>query len=170
MKGAAKEPPRLRKITLAEKLDISRPTLDKYLEIEGAPQMDADKTYSVEEVAKWVEQHAGAMGAPLKRDGNQSRDGKPTLNELKAEKLTLECTKLRHAIEVERGDYISKKEAAATIIPLMQELDALIKQKYELELPSRYVGKDAVECAELNARARDQINLRFRQGAKAFTE
>lgn len=164
MKRAAKEAPRLRKITLAEKLGVSRPTLDKYLEMDGAPGPDAEKTYDVEEVLKWVGAHAEQSGA-------NHRDGtKKTLNDWRAEKLALECDKLRHLLEVERGDYISKREAAATVIPLMTELDALIKQKYELELPSRYVGKDAVECAELNAAARDQINARFRQGVKPLTE
>lgn len=165
MKRAAKEAPRLRKITLAEKLGVSRPTLDKYLEMDGAPGPDAEKTYDVEEVLKWVGAHAEQSGADI-----TDKEKVPTLNNWRAMKLELECEKLRHLLEVERGDYISKREAAATILPLMTELDALIKQKYELELPSRYVGKDAVECAELNAAARDQINARFRQGVKPLTE
>ncbi len=47
-----------------------------------------------------------------------------------------------------------------------RELAAAMKQKFEYELPSRYVGKDAVECAALNADAIDTITLRFKQGVR----
>lgn len=159
-KSVARDGPRLRKISLAEKLGITRPTLDKYLEMEGAPQPDEDKSYDVDAVAKFIEDRApNTMGKDVSY-----------LNDLKAQKLVLECEKLRDQIARDQGDFISKKEAAATIIPLMAELDALMKQKYELELPSRYQGKDQVECAAMNAEARDAINRRFRQGVAKITE
>lgn len=164
MELAATKGPRLQKITLASKLGVSRPTLDKYLHMEGAPQPDEKGTWDVEEVTTWIQANAREAG------GGTSKDGKPTLNDVRIEKLMLECTKLRNAIEVDRGDYIKKKEAARTIVPLMEELGALMTQIFENELPSRYVGRDAVDCAKLNADGCDKIVKRFREGVKLFTE
>lgn len=161
MTRAPKDGPRLRKITLAEKLGISRPTLDKYLAYETAPQPDGDGAYDVEEMVSFLAKNA--------RDVGGTGTGK-NLNEWRAFKLELECQKLQHAIEVERGDYIEKKEAARTIVPIMAELGSLLTQKFEMELPSRCVGKDSIEIAQLNAEAIDQIIKRFRTGMKPFTE
>lgn len=166
------ESTRLRKITLASKLGISRPTLDKYLGMVGAPEPDENGSYDVEAVAKFIEANLATVGAPHgKREPTTpaSSEEKTTLSSLKIEKLSLECQKLRHALEVDRGDYISKREAAATIVPLMAELGSLLTQTFEMELPSRYVSKDAVDCAKLNADAIDKIIKRFKAGAKVFT-
>lgn len=160
MTRAPKDGPRLRKITLAEKLGISRPTLDKYLALEGSPQHDGEGAYDVEETVAFLAKNA--------RDVGGTGTGK-SLNEWRAFKLELECQKLQHLLEVERGDYIEKKEAARTIVPIMQELGSLLTQKFEMELPSRCVGKDAVEIAILNAEAIDQVIKRFRAGVKSIT-
>lgn len=151
---------RLRKLPLARKLGISRPTLDKYLAIEGAPAEGREKDYDVEDVLKWVEANAREIGK------DASKDGEPTYNEARTQKMLLEVENLRADIERKRGDWIAKKDAEATIIPLMAELGAMIKQEFELVLPSQYVGKTAVECAELNAGACDAIITRFRQGVR----
>lgn len=160
MTRAPKDGPRLRKITLAEKLGISRVTLDKYLALESAPQPDGENAYDVEEMVAFLSKNA--------RDVGGTGTGK-SLNEWRAFKLELECAKLQHALEVDRGDYIEKKEAARTIVPIMQELGSLLTQKFEMELPSRCVGKDAVEIAQLNADAIDHVIKRFRAGMKAIT-
>ncbi len=152
--------PRLQKVALAKRLGVSRPTLDVYLNQAGAPKQGRDRAYDVEAVLKWIEAHAREVGADAKGKGG------PTYNEARTQKMMLEVENLRSEMERKRGDFIAKKEAEATIVPLMAELDALMKQKFELELPSQYVGKTAVECAELNAAARDAINARFRQGVR----
>ncbi len=164
------EPIRLRKITLADKLGISRPTLDKYLGMEGAPQEGADKCYDVEGVAKFIEENLPNKGPEHGKREPSTGEEKKSLAALKIEKLSLECAKLRHALEVDRGDYISKREAAETIVPIMSELGSLLTQVFENELPSRYVGKDAVDCAKLNADAIDKVIKRFRTGMQPFTE
>ncbi len=161
MTKAPKDGPRLRKLTLAEKLGISRPTLDKYLALEGAPQPDGENAYDVEEMVAFLSKNA--------RDVGGTGTGK-SLNEWRAFKLELECQKLQHALEVDRGDYIEKAEAARTIVPIMAELGSLLTQTFEHELPSRCVGKDAIEISQLNAQAIDKIIKRFRTGMKSFTD
>lgn len=165
---SAAEATRLRKIALADKLGVSRPTLDRYLAMEGAPTESGDKMYDVEAVAKFIQ--ANLPTGPGGPQGNLkgTAEEKLTLAGLKIEKLSLECQKLRHAIEVDRGDYISKREAAAVIIPVMSELGSLLTQKFEMELPSRCVGKDAVEIAQLNAEGIDKVIKRFKTGMAPF--
>lgn len=167
---SAAEATRMRKSSLAEKLGVSRPTLDKYLAMEGAPAEAEDKTYDAEAVAVHIQANISTgQGAPHgKHPGTQEEKG--TLASLKIEKLSLECQKLRHALEVDRGDYIKKSEAGTTIVPLMQELANLMTQKFEMELPSRYVGRDAVDCAKLNADGVDFVIERFKRGVRPFTQ
>lgn len=153
--------PRLQKITLASKLGVSRPTLDKYLHMPGAPKPGDDKTYDVEEVTKWIAANA--------RESSVGEDGKKSLNDMRVEKLLLECEKLRHEIQVKKGEFISKRGAADIIVPVMEELGALLTQTFEMELPSRYVGRDAVDCAKLNADALDKLIARFKKGMTPFT-
>lgn len=167
---SAAEATRLRKITLAEKLGVSRPTLDKFLAMEGAPEAAEDKTYDVEAVAKFIQANLGLTGPAHGKREPSNGEEKQSLAALKIEKLSLECQKLRHALEVDRGDYISKREAAQTIVPIMSELGTLLTQVFENELPSRYVGRDAVDCAALNAAAIDKVIKRFRTGMQPFTE
>jgi predicted DNA-binding transcriptional regulator AlpA len=152
--------PRLQKITLASKLGVSRPTLDKYLHMEGAPKPGEDKAYDVEEVTKWITEHSGTV---------TSAGEKKNLNDMRVEKLLLECEKLRHEIQVKKGEFISKREAADIIVPVMEELGAILTQTFEMELPSRYVGKDAVDCAKLNSDALDKVIARFKKGMTPFT-
>lgn len=156
--------PRLQKIALARKLHVSRPTLDKYLALGGAPRPNWRRTYDVAEVLKFIQANAREVGADAK-NGNGS-----TYNEARTAKTLLEVEDLRLEMERKRGEFITKKEAAETIVPLMAELDGLMKQEFELTLPSQYVGKSAVECAELNAAARDRISARFRDGTRRLVK
>lgn len=149
-----KDEGRFRKTELHKELGISRPTLDKYLNMEGAPIPDTQSAYDLEQVANFI--------AQIKNEEGKIK-GK---NYWESEKARLHCEKLLHELAVQRGEYISKSEASKTIIPIMAELGQLLKQKFELELPSRYQGKDRIECAQLNADAIDYLIRRFRSGVK----
>jgi hypothetical protein len=84
--------------------------------------------------------------------------------------MELEVSSKQFELELRKGQFIAKEDVGRTLIPLVQEIDDLIRQEYELVLPSRYVGKNAIECAQLNAAARDRIAKRFRTGALAAQE
>lgn len=154
----AKKPPAdkegwLRKVDLAPALGITRPTLDKFLFRPDAPKPDSEQRYEVELCAAYI----------AKAELEKQSSGK---NYWEAQKARLHCQEIEHRIARERGEFISKAEASKTIIPIMAELGALLKQKFELELPSRYQGKDRIECAQMNAEAIDYISRRFRSGVK----
>lgn len=149
----------LKKGALARELGISRPTLDKYLNrVDPPPPRDnGDAEWNVEQVAAYI--------ASIQAEESAKKG--PAYWE--TEKRRLECERIAHDIAVRKGKFISKEEAAQTIAPLMAELGQLLTQKFELELPPRYKGRDAVECAEMNRKANDEIAKRFRQGMKGIT-
>ena len=153
MGAPAKE--RLHKAALAERIGVSRPTLNKYLGMAGAPEPDGKGCYPVEDVADWVSENARSAGA------------QPTsLSEWKIEEVKLRCEKMRDQLQRDRGEYVSKAEASRTIIPLMTEIGELIRQKFVLELPHRCVGKAQVDIEEICEKMRDEVIRRFREGAK----
>ena len=152
---------RLGKLDLSRKLGSSRPTLDKYLNMEGAPKPDDKGRFEVVAVLDWVRTH-----------GNKALDSQGVMD-WRAKKLELECERLmvdvemrQHALSVEKGEHISKEEASNIIVPLMLELSSLLRQKFEVELPTQYRGKSAVESGEMNAKAIDEIVARIKSGTK----
>jgi hypothetical protein len=157
-RGPHPEEGRQRKSALARALGISRPTLDKYLYNDGAPPQDAEGTYDVEAVAEFI--------AKLKNDEGNVKGKKYW----ESEKARLHCEQIAHNLATQRGEYISKQEASKTIVPIMAELGLLLKQEFELVNPSKYVGKDRVECAEINAKSVDLVIRRFRSGVKDLVE
>jgi hypothetical protein len=157
-RGPHPEEGRQRKGALARALGISRPTLDKYLYNDGAPPQDENGTYDVEAVAKFIYTSKNEEG---------SVKGK---RYWESEKARLHCEQLAHNLAAQRGEYISKQEASKTIVPIMAELGLLLKQEFELVNPSKYVGKDRVECAEINAKSVDLVIRRFRSGVKDLVE
>lgn len=146
---------RLKKSALATRLGISRPSLNKYLRIAGAPAPDGKRAYSVEEMIGWLAQH-GSIGPAGDSD---------SIQHWKREEVKLRCKRMQDQMARDRGEYVSKAEASKTIIPLMAELGELMRQKFILELPSRYKGRDMIECQQMNEKAVDDIVKRFRQGA-----
>lgn len=159
-KARAPRPPpraRLQKSALCRRLEVSRPTLDKFLKMVGAPEPDRHRSYDVDDVLKWINEHAGESSTPQ------------SLQEWKIEEIKIRCEKMRDQLARDRGEFISKAEAARTIIPLMTELGELLRAKFVLEMPSRYRGRDAVECAQMNEVGADAVIKRFREGVGDLT-
>jgi hypothetical protein len=153
---APAEPTHMRKSELARELGISRVTLDAYLSrLEPPPpQPNDDREYSIEEVAAYIGNIKNAAGAVK---GHAF---------YKTEKVRLECERISQEMATKRGEFVSRGAIAAAIVPLISELDAMMEQQFVLVLPSRYKGKNTVECAEMNRTAKDLITARFRSGAK----
>lgn len=151
--------PWLGKTALARALKVSRPTLDGYLNRREPPPPapNSSRQYDRDAVSAYI--------AAVRQAEGETK----TLSQLRAEKLRMDMEAAREEQARTRGQYVHIDEARKTIEALMVELGGLLRQKFEYELPARYVGKDAVECAALNATAVDTIVLRFRQGMGKLT-
>ena len=82
---------RLKKAALAVRLEISRPTLDKYLGMVGAPAPDAAKAYCVEDVLAWLGEHGTKVG-----------EDPQTMQQWKIREVQLRCQKMTDEIERRR--------------------------------------------------------------------
>jgi len=160
-----KDDGRLGKLDLSKKLEISRPTLDKYFAMEGAPKPDEDGRYEVVPTLDFIRSQSDKAAPTAGIAGARER------------KINLECEKLLLVIESEKlnisiakGEHISKTDASAIITPLMTELGAMLRQKFEIELPSQYTGKTLIEREQLNAAAVDFIINRIRTGTRRLRE
>ncbi len=142
---------------LARKLGLEPTTLQRYLRQPGAPLPDSRRHYSLQKTKEFVERIGGwALGT--------------SAQEMRERKLEIEISSKQFELELRKGQFIAKEDIGRTLIPLVQEIDDLIRQEFELVLPSKYIGKNAIECAQLNAAARDRIAKRFRTGALAAEE
>lgn len=150
------EPESLRKIDLSRQLGINRVTLDKYLNRDDAPKPDAHFRFRVEEVVAYVAKQ---------RTEDAKIKGK---SHWEAEKARLQCEAMVEEMARKRGDFVERKELERAIPPLVAELAELMRARFVRELPSRYKGRDTVECAQMNEAACDAIAERFRAGATAI--
>ncbi|MDE2232428.1 MAG: hypothetical protein KGJ95_10280, partial [Candidatus Omnitrophica bacterium] len=148
---------RARKLQLAALLHISRPTLDHYLSIPGAPTADDGRAYDVANVAAWVAQHAKTAGA--------SEDGQ----KFRTDKVRLEAEGLAFDLAVKRGEYFRRADAAPIVAGLASELVATLRQQFEQELPPRMVGKSLVEIQAIGAEGIDLVLRTFKRAAGSLT-
>lgn len=146
----------LSKVKLAVKLGLSRTTLQKYLAQDGAPKANAAGLFDVAKVRAWIAEHSSANV-----EGSAMRD-------LRSRKLQLEIEAQEHELRRKRGESIYKAEIAPAIAAFNAELAINLKQKFEIELPQKYRGKNLVECQQINAAAVDFVMERLRAGQWAL--
>lgn len=89
---------RMRKAELHMELGVSRPTLDKYLSLENAPQPDDKKEYDVDEVRVFI-------GGLSKRD-HVAAVASESLFALKEREMRIKCERAEHALAVQKGKYL----------------------------------------------------------------
>lgn len=106
---------------LAEKLGISRNTLQStWVKREGFPPK-GKMGYNVEKVADWIREYKEAQIA------NQSGDNA----DLKRKKLELECEKLEVNISILKGDFISMDEHLSEMAQLASVVNGVFKMLME---------------------------------------
>lgn len=136
---------------------MARSSLDKFLSLVDAPKPDKAKTYDVLAVTEFI-------GANSTRAGE-----KDAIKALRAKKLGLECERIALELNVERGNFVPRSEIVPAIARLWGELHALCRQKFEFELPTRCVGKNAIEISQINIDALEFIDKRFKVGSQLNT-
>ena len=132
---------------LAEGLQVSRPTIYAWFKLPGCPEKDA---------AEW---RAFAQSSGTKADAGLTLD-KSALQE---EELRLKNEQRRKKIEREDGLWTRNDQIDAELAPLVQEAKALLRAKFENELPTLYSPDLAVqaEARRLNKAAVDEVCARL---------
>ena len=83
---------------------------------------------------------------------------------MKDQMIALDLEAKREAAAIRRGELVNKKAMAEAITSLGRGLFAMVKRHYVDELPSKYQGKNEVECRFLNETAFNEIAVAFRTG------
>lgn len=150
---------RLNKKDLADALGITRPTLDTYLEMDGAPKR-VNGGYDPEEVAAFVKLHAGSEKTHAKVD--------PAIRELKKRELKLKCDRLEHQIKKDKDRYVEKAKLGPLLYNLGVFQRSLLQQKLERDLANLIHGITPQIIAHLRETT-DGVCAQWREGVKDFT-
>jgi hypothetical protein len=137
------------KDALAERLDISRPTLDKYLSLSGAPKKIPGKGYDWEAVLKFVGEHAESDAVSAK----SSED----IKSLKAKEIALRCERMRFGIDREKKKFVPRVDVAASIRRCLGPMASILEQKLANEYPSAVAGLDVPQARVYGKRVCDEI-------------
>lgn len=154
----------LNKTRLAQALDLSRPTLTGYLARKGAPRANKARKFELEACRKWAEKCAAES------QGNRAAVvAGSELSKLREKRLRLEVEEAERRAKVSAGRLIDVDEIAPAIARMMAGLTADFQTKFRDELPSRYKGRTAPECQQLNEDAFEWILGRLKSNAERAT-
>jgi hypothetical protein len=136
---------RLGKKELAQELGISRPTLDEYLDQEGAPKPDENGTYSVEDAGLWVANNSVTAGS-----SKEMRRLREALMRIRVEAEEIDLAK-------NRGKLVDKATIEPQLAVATTTIVSELQKVFEDELPSKTFGKTVVEIREINAAGVDRV-------------
>jgi predicted DNA-binding transcriptional regulator AlpA len=149
----------VKKKDLAARLGITRPTLDSYLNMKGAPRPKRGlHDYDEEEVAAWVKENAGSEKTSAKVD--------PQIKDLKARELKLKCERLEVQIKKEKDKYFERDKLG----PLLYNLSIHqrnVLQKNERDLANIITGITPQQLAVLKE-STDRVCRIMREGIREF--
>jgi hypothetical protein len=104
---------------LARLIGISRPNLDGFLSLEGAPEK-TDRGWSISAVLEHIKKNAATEKTLSKAD--------PQFSELKRRELLAKCSRLEFENEIDRGVYVHKQvfieDLTRTFSAMKVELEA----------------------------------------------
>jgi hypothetical protein len=147
--GAGAEGPAFARnyVELASALNVSRQAVHAWKKIEGAPKPAASGLHEVGEWREFMRQH-GLKGGDPAPDVQQA---------LKARKLLAEVEERELRLAVKRGEFITVEEVRVTWTNLVGQATALLRRKFENELPPILSGLDATGIQEECRKAIDEV-------------
>ena len=135
------------KVELADLLGVSRRTLSTWQRRKGAPKPLSNGMWSVADWREFVRVH-GLKGST-----------KPAVNEeaLKARKLLAEVEERELRIAIKKGEYVPLHKVREEWIGLVSQATAILRAKFESELPPVLSGLDATGIQRECRKAIDEV-------------
>jgi hypothetical protein len=135
-----------KKAELSERLKITRPTLDRYLGMPGAPEKDPVNGWDIGAVNQFVKKHALSSRTYAGRD--------PEFSALRRREMLSRCQQNEFDLEVSKGKYILAADVEAETARIVRAFSIVIDA-----LPR----KAATSCAgrapaEIEKILRDHVN------------
>jgi len=144
-------------VELAGVLNVSRQTLNTWKKIDGAPQPESNGLHDVAKWREFMRQH-GLKGGEETLDVQQA---------LKARKLLAEVEERELRLAVKRNEFISVEQVRSEWTSIAGEATALLRRKFEQELPPVLSGLDATGIQEECRKAIDEVLTILHQGDSA---
>jgi hypothetical protein len=133
---------------LARRIELSRPTLRKYLALSGAPKKGKEG-YDLAAVAGFIADNSEREATAVKAS--------PDLKAARAKEIHLRCARLKLFLDRERGLYVLKAEVKASITRIMGPMVQHLEQKLVNEYPNAVAGLDVPQARILGKRVFDEI-------------
>lgn len=136
-------------VELAAILGVSRQSLSTWKKRKGAPKPASNGLHDVVAWREYMQAH------DLKGTGvSESPDIESAL---KARKLLAEVEERELRLAIRRGDYVAVEEVRQTWTELVAQATAMLRKKFEQELPPILSGLDATGIQEEARRAIDEV-------------
>ncbi len=134
-------------VELASLLGITRRTLSSWQKMDGAPSAQSNGKWSVADWREFVRVRGLKGTKPV------------THNEeaLKARKLLAEVEEREIKVAIKKGDYIRVEDVRAEWIGLVAQATAILRAKFESELPPVLSGLDATGIQAECRKAIDEV-------------
>ena len=148
-------------VELAAALGVTRRTINNWRKIPGAPEPASNGSHNVSAWRDFVRANS------LK--GGDDSVGART-DALKARKLLAEVEERELRVAVKKGEYLPTDEVRRSWLSLVGKAIALMRAKFENELPPIMSGLDAQGIREEASRAIDEICQILHTGERGTTE
>ena len=134
-------------VELATLLGVTRRTIGSWQKMEGSPKALSNGLFPVAEWREFVRVRGLKTNAPV------------TTNEeaLKARKLLAEVEERELKVGIKKGEFVLLEEVRRSWLTQVGKAVALLRAKFESELPPILSGKDAQGIREECARAIDEV-------------
>lgn len=146
-------------VELSNLLGVTRRTISSWQKMEGAPKPLANGSFPVAEWREFVRVRGLKTNLPV------------TTNEeaLKARKLLAEVEERELKVAIKKGEFVLLEEVRRSWLTQVGKAIALLRAKFESELPPILSGKDAQGIREECARAIDDVcrTLHAQEGSAA---
>lgn len=148
-------------VELAAALGVTRRTINNWRKIPGAPEPASNGSHNVSAWRDFVRANS------LK--GGEDSVGART-DALKARKLLAEVEERELRVAVKKGEYLPTEEVRRSWLVLVGKAIALMRAKFENELPPIMSGLDAQGIREEASRAIDEICRILHNGESGTSE
>lgn len=147
------------KAALAGHLEISRPTLDKFLSMPGAPRK-TKSGYDLAAVAAFIADNSETEATAVKTSSD--------LKQARVKEIHLRCARLALHLNRERGMYVLKSEVAEAMKRILSAAPRMIEEKLVNEYPSAVAGLDVPQARIYGRRLADSLVSALQEFAREF--
>lgn len=146
-------------VELALILRVTRQTLNNWKKRKDAPKPSSNGLHDVAAWREFMQRHDLKGGEP-----EASAEAPDIESSLKARRLLADVEERELRLGIKRGDFVAVEEVRQTWTEFVARATAMLRKKFEQELPPILSGLDATGIQEEARRAVDEVLTMLHQG------